>query len=192
MYSLSSFTCIHCHRQQAQEAQSDEYIKNLEAGVGVMPAAPIDVAAVNDDGDSLRLTAAVEAGLKQASQRVAASAENTTTNTSMIPAAEAGGMASPTSATTTSAASQPTTLLSPTAQDATSAESYPATLDRPEDPSTATQPSEAGYVVVSDPAGVEGGTVVQQVQSIAAAGVAQSRSAVRQLQEQLDARRQSG
>lgn len=155
------------HHAQAQEAQGDEYIRSLEAGAGVMPMPPaLDVLPTptpTPDDDTLRLTAAVEAGLKQASQRVAVSAA--------LPEAP-------------QTAAQPTADdAPPPTTDAAAAASYPATLDRP-----APQATSANYVVVSDTAAVEGSTVVQQVQSIAAAGVAQSRSAVRQLQEQLDRR----
>lgn len=149
---------------QAQEAQSDEYIKSLEAGAGVMPMP--DVA----DEETQRLTAAVQAGLKQASERASTTAD-------AARSAENGvGQSSATPAEASSAPDVPS--------------SYPATLDRPE-PSAEASPdtSPPGYVVVSE-GGVEG-AVVQQVQSIAAAGVAQSRSAVRQLQQQLDAQRQA-
>lgn len=149
---------------------------------------PVDVAPsvapLQSDDESLRLTAAVEAGLRQASQRVAAS------SASAAETSAASGLSEASTDQARSASTDQAQLKSTNGgDDEQPAASYPATLDRPESP---TQPSPPGYVVVSDPAAVEGGTVVQQVQSIAASGVAQTRSAVQQLQEQLDARRQGG
>lgn len=206
--------------KQKQEAVDDAYLRSLEAGAGVPPlpaqlsdpsyfpssgnptstttSAAVGVDTV--DEETARLTAAVQAGLAQASQRVASSSSNA--GSSAEGAAADIQRVQAESIPTPGPAEYPAQLQ---AEDATptqdaAAPSPSSPLYTPNGATVSTsaitpsQDPSSGYVVVTeqDPAALAGATVLQQVQSIATAGVQQSRVAVKQLQKGLEAAKARG